>query len=521
MYKFNNQAVLKTQHMWGKRDSFVLLMYALYLGMVVVGSYFYSWTPLCFLYPLFGPKSKAGMFVNKKFLEWRKTFLDSVTDTDSSQTWTPKFVLLYLSYNLNVPMCAYIGFCHALALNGLYALLFAGGVDNVFGNWVAPWSSLEQPALPIKTQTLYLALALWPLTGFGITAGAHRLWAHRTYKAHWSVRTLLMLLNSMAHQGSIYHWCRDHRTHHRHSDAAADPHNSGRGFFFAHVGWLLVKKSQACVDAGRKIDISDLKADPIVMFQKRLDPWWNFVWCFAVPSFFAMIMWNETLWNAFLVAGVMRYVFVLHCTWCVNSVAHFFGNSTYDPTQPPAESAITAFLAVGEGWHSWHHAFAFDYATSELGCLQQYNPTKFIIDCWAKLGLVVDRKRGLRMWNERKEKLKALYNCDIVESLTGPPLFRSRRITLVPKDGAKETTLDALVESNVQPQEDNILEAIRAAIPREKIRNMTPIAVLRNAAYVYSVCTLPWPIIGSVVLLDVIVPKGWVSAGLRPESDCK
>lgn len=47
--------------------------------------------------------------------------------------------------------------------------------------------------------------------GFGITAGAHRLWAHRAYKAKLPLRVLLMFLNSMSFQNSIYEWARDHR----------------------------------------------------------------------------------------------------------------------------------------------------------------------------------------------------------------------------------------------------------------------------------------------------------------------
>ncbi|CAN0547966.1 unnamed protein product, partial [Laminaria digitata] len=82
-------------------------------------------------------------------------------------------------------------------------------------------------------------------SGVGITGGVHRLWAHRSYDAHWSVRVFMMLINSMANQGSIYHWSRDHRVHHKHSETDADPHNAKRGFFFAHMGWLYVKKHPA------------------------------------------------------------------------------------------------------------------------------------------------------------------------------------------------------------------------------------------------------------------------------------
>merc|ERR1711935_867440 len=99
-------------------------------------------------------------------------------------------------------------------------------------------------------------LSFW--SGIGVTGGAHRLWAHRTYKAHWTIRTFLMLMFSIANQGTIYHWARDHRVHHAKSDTEADPHDITRGFFYAHMGWLLLKKAKAVKIAGKEIDCADL-----------------------------------------------------------------------------------------------------------------------------------------------------------------------------------------------------------------------------------------------------------------------
>jgi len=64
-------------------------------------------------------------------------------------------------------------------------------------------------------------------------------------------------------------WVRDHRLHHKYSDTDADPHNAQNGFFFSHVGWLLTKKHPQVIEKGKGIDMSDLDADPVVMFQKR------------------------------------------------------------------------------------------------------------------------------------------------------------------------------------------------------------------------------------------------------------
>ncbi len=87
-----------------------------------------------------------------------------------------------------------------------------------------------------------------------------------------------------ANQGSIFHWSRDHRQHHKFSDTDLDPHTIKKGFFFSHVGWLLVKKSPQMVEEGRKIDVSDLFSDPVVMFQKKYYLPLSLLCCFVLPS---------------------------------------------------------------------------------------------------------------------------------------------------------------------------------------------------------------------------------------------
>lgn len=103
----------------------------------------------------------------------------------------------------------------------------------------------------------------------GITAGAHRLWAHRTYAAKLPLRILLMIMQTTALQNHIYEWTRDHRVHHKFTETDADPHNAKRGFFFSHVGWLMVRKHKDVFIKGKTVDLSDLEADPVVMFQKK------------------------------------------------------------------------------------------------------------------------------------------------------------------------------------------------------------------------------------------------------------
>ena len=211
------------------------------------------------------------------------------------------------------------------------------------------------------------------------------------------MRTLLMLCNSIANQSCIFHWVRDHRVHHKYSETTADPHDSNRGFFFAHVGWLLLKKHKDVKSAGKSLDMSDLLKDPVIRFQKKVDPIFPLIMCFVFPAKLCTL-WGDNYWNGFFVAGALRYVWVLHCTFLVNSAAHLYGDHPYDSSLSPAENPFVNFLAIGEGWHNWHHRYPFDYATSEFGISSQFNPSKLFIDFWAVLGQVWDRKRATNIW---------------------------------------------------------------------------------------------------------------------------
>jgi len=308
----------------------------------------------------------------------------------------------YKAGDLNWPMIIYMIFVHTTAALGLKALFT---VDFMW-------------------QTLLWAYILWPISGLGITAGVHRLWSHRSYTAHWTVRLWLMLANSIANQGSIYHWARDHRVHHKHSETNADPHNATRGFFYAHVGWLLIKKHKDVVTAGRLLDFSDLHEDGFVMFQKRLDPWFTLFMSYLFPAYVAQLCWGETagFWPIVWVAGALRYTCVLHFTWCVNSAAHLYGDHPYDPESWPAENPFVSLGAIGEGWHNWHHKYPFDYAASEFGVGRQFNPTKMFIDGCAMLGLVTKRKRATGAWAKLKEKRTEVIKKEPkdAKSVTGP-----------------------------------------------------------------------------------------------------
>ena len=81
---------------------------------------------------------------------------------------------------------------------------------------------------------------LWALNGMSITAGYHRLWAHRSYEASKPLQIFYMLFGAMALQNSVLVWASSHRVHHRHvDDVDQDPYSAKRGLWFSHLGWML------------------------------------------------------------------------------------------------------------------------------------------------------------------------------------------------------------------------------------------------------------------------------------------
>ncbi|XP_050508831.1 (11Z)-hexadec-11-enoyl-CoA conjugase-like isoform X1 [Diabrotica virgifera virgifera] len=228
------------------------------------------------------------------------------------------------------------------------------------------------------------------LAAFGITCGVHRLWSHKAYKAKLPLRIFLMLMQTSTLQNNIYIWARDHRLHHKYTDTDADPHNSNRGFFFSHVGWLLMKKHPEVKHKGKTIDMSDVAADPVVKFQKKYYLPLALFLGLIVPTVFSRYILGESLIDSCL-NTLMKNIFLLNATWSVNSVAHIWGWKPYDRTIKPAENPTVSILTWGEGWHNYHHTFPWDYKAAELGNYRM-NPSTGFLDLMAYLGQAYDLK---------------------------------------------------------------------------------------------------------------------------------
>jgi stearoyl-CoA desaturase (delta-9 desaturase) len=111
-----------------------------------------------------------------------------------------------------------------------------------------------------------LTFFMYAFTGFGITMGYHRLWAHKSYTASPLLKCILAFGGAGAAQGSIIWWSRLHRLHHRKSDTPDDPYGPQKGFWYSHILWIFENRNIKALDY---IDVSDLKNDKIVYFQHK------------------------------------------------------------------------------------------------------------------------------------------------------------------------------------------------------------------------------------------------------------
>ena len=217
--------------------------------------------------------------------------------------------------------------------------------------------------------------------GLAITGGYHRLWSHRTYDSHWSLRFIYMILGAMALQNSVLVWASGHRMHHQYvDDADRDPYSASRGLWFSHIGWMLRRYPSGEVDFS---NVRDLQKDPLVAFQHRY--YYPLAIGLNVLVPLALGWLHGDLWGVFLLAGVLRLVVSHHFTFLINSVAHAFGRQPYSDEHSARDNGWLAFLTYGEGYHNFHHQFAHDYRNGIHWW--QWDPSKWIICSLSWVGI--------------------------------------------------------------------------------------------------------------------------------------
>ena len=226
------------------------------------------------------------------------------------------------------------------------------------------------------------AFMVW--TGISITAGYHRLLAHRAYKAHPIVKNFLLLGATLAVQGSAFDWVSGHRVHHRHvDDVMDDPYSAKRGFWYSHIGWMLRNYPSGNFDYK---NIPDLTKDKVLQIQHKYYGLWVLATNVGLVAAVGWLLGD--VWGTLVLAGLLRLVLTHHFTFFINSLCHMFGSRPYTDTNTARDNFFLAIFTWGEGYHNYHHFFQYDYRNGVKWW--QYDPTKWLIAGLSKLGLTSD-----------------------------------------------------------------------------------------------------------------------------------
>ena len=188
--------------------------------------------------------------------------------------------------------------------------------------------------------------ALYVIRMFGITAGFHRYFSHRSFKTSRGFQFFLAFLGQSSAQRGVLWWAAKHRQHHKYSDTEQDVHSPVQhGFWFSHVVWIFSKR-------GLTVDYSSIKD-----FQKYpelalLNKWERFP-----PFLLGVLVWAIAGWSGLVVGFFVSTVLLFHGTFTINSLSHVFGKQPYVTGDHSRNNLFLAIITLGEGWHNNHHHF--------------------------------------------------------------------------------------------------------------------------------------------------------------------
>ena len=207
----------------------------------------------------------------------------------------------------------------------------------------------------VSAVAVLVALLSYGVRMFAVTAFYHRYFAHKAFRAGRVAQFCFAVIGASATQRGPLWWASHHRAHHRGADTAADPHESGRGFWWSHVGWFM-----ASTHFRTRTDlVPDWSKFPELVWLDRFD--------LVVPVLFGAALFGlgEMLqalgtsgWQMVVWGYVVSTVVLIHVTALVNSICHRFGSRRFATRDDSRNNAVLALLTLGEGWHNNHHRYA-------------------------------------------------------------------------------------------------------------------------------------------------------------------
>ncbi len=230
-----------------------------------------------------------------------------------------------------------------------------------------------------STALLWTCLGLFVLRMFGITAGYHRYFSHRSYKTSRLMQFFLALLANLSLMRGPITWAAHHRYHHRYSDTEKDLHSPKQGgFLWSHMGWFLSKS----YDETPLVSVRDLEAFPELVWLNRF----YFLPAYALGALLFYLGGTPLFVWGFLISTVLTW----HITFTINSLSHIFGRRRYPTPDDSRNNWFLALLTLGEGWHNNHHQYA---SSARQGFFWwEIDLSYYILWLMSRLGLIWDLK---------------------------------------------------------------------------------------------------------------------------------
>tara|TARA_B110000014_G_scaffold261149_1_gene252313 strand:- start:3355 stop:4239 length:885 start_codon:yes stop_codon:yes gene_type:complete len=235
---------------------------------------------------------------------------------------------------------------------------------------------------------LFIVGLMYFIRMFGITAGFHRLFSHRSFKTNRLFQFFLAYSATCSAQMGPIWWASHHRHHHKYTEQIEDSHTPTlKGFFWAHVGWIM---SPANSPTKEKY-VEDLMKYPELRWLDKYHyfaPFSLAVFLYVLGEYMAVnySQYNTNGMELLLWGFFVSTVFLYHATFMVNSVCHVFGHRTYDTKDESVNNLLVAILTLGEGWHNNHHAFPNSEKQGHKW--YQIDICHYILWCLSKIGIV-------------------------------------------------------------------------------------------------------------------------------------
>ncbi|XP_009365117.1 palmitoyl-monogalactosyldiacylglycerol delta-7 desaturase, chloroplastic-like [Pyrus x bretschneideri] len=243
---------------------------------------------------------------------------------------------------------------------------------------------------------VWLAMALYVITGLGVTLSYHRNLSHKSFKLPKWLEYSFAYCGVLSLQGSPLEWVSTHRNHHQFTDTWNDAHTPIKGFWFSHIGWLFDYGSRFGSIEGRLNNVGDLKKQPYYIFLHYTYPFHSLALGVLLYTVGGL---------PFLVWGLgVRTILYLHVTFAINSICHKWGKQVWDTGDLSKNNWLFGLLAHGEGWHNNHHAF--EYSARQGFEWWQVDLTWYVIRFLQAVGLATD----VKLPTEIQKKRKALSN---------------------------------------------------------------------------------------------------------------